>query len=707
MTNLLKINFYFAAAYLLFFIFPEKYFDYATIRYARSIIELIVFLVLSGLNLAALMQIATKKAFTALESISIASAASLLVMPFALLLEHEILGKTAAWLPFFNFLITFSLAVYFHFFSESKVIFQPLTFENQKLKISAVIGNFLKTPYFLPYVLYASFVFVVFGAYYVLPELDPYYWLDQISKYFATNNLAEISGYRPLFSALAYVFIQSAHIDAYAFFKYVLPILSGLALIPATLLASQFKSGLQKAIIILILFASASALLYSQLPIPQAILAITMAYFFLFLAYAWVKKEEIFFYLGGIVAFFSIFYHEAAAIVFLAWLLVFFAFNWKKIKDMVVSNKLPSAILLALILTNFHSSLQNIFSFLAVWMKKIWAAAASLDFNFYFPAQYTNVDGNQMGWSGLEGVIKYYGYYVGPAIILILITFAYSIYSQKSFRNFVKNEATKNKSIITIILLFLVFFSIAEIFPRLFSLAMLPERAWIFGGMFTFIFLLLIFRYFENRLKIIYSLIIFSLLTNLAGALYINDLKKFVTTKEHLQSAEWIQTNLPPNRVIFSDKKINLLKFHSQSKAVRVSPQFYENQEAFEAELVVFENRPLDIKSEYTNYLNTLEQNLNQLKKKNDSAISEIVPIANSIALETKKISEQLSSYSQPTPYAYYIYYAKENENNPYLSRPYYQKSTLNNFIFDQQPEKFRRVYSSKNNDIIIWKILQ
>ena len=193
---------------------------------------------------------------------------------------------------------------------------------------------------------------------------------------------------------------------------------------------------------------------------------------------------------------------------------------------------------------------------------------------------------------------------------------------------------------------------------------------------------------------------------NLTGALYINDLKKFVTTKEHTGSAEWIKTNLPQNRVIFSNKKTNFLKVHSQSKTVSVTSQFYSNQEAFGAELAAFENRPLNIQLEYDAYLSTLEQNFNQLKQKEILLVPEIIPIVNSITAETEKISMELANYNKPNAYSLYIYYTDENENNPYLSRPYYQKSTQNNFIFDQQLEKFQRVYVDNVGDIIIWKIL-
>ena len=706
MKNLLKVNLYFVIIYFLFYIFPEKYLDYSIIRYVRSIIELIVFLVLSGLNLTALLQIKTRQQFTKLESLSIASIFALIIMPFTLLIEYHILGETIEWLPFLNTTATLFPLVFFYFSSKPEIIIHPPKIESKKLDILAIIGNFIKTPYFLSYVLYFSFVFIIFGAYYVLPELDPYYWLEEISKNFAINHLPEINGYRPLFSALAYIFVKSSHIDTYAYFKYVLPILSGLILIPATLLASQFKSNIQKTLILLIPFTSASSILYLQFPIPQAILTISLAYFFIFLTYAWIKKEEFFFYLGGVVAFFSIFYHEASAIIFIVWFLVFLIFDWKKLRNIIISNRLSSILFFALILTNFYSSIQNIFSFPTVWIQKILIASASINLNFYFPAQYANVDGNQMGWLGLDGIIKYYGYYVGPVVILILTCLAYFIYFRKNFRDYIKNETMKSRSIVTIILLFLIFFSIAEIFPRLFSLAMLPERAWSFGGIFAFIFIILIFKYFDDKLKIIYYLIIFSLLMNLTGALYINDLKKFVTTKEHTGSAEWIKTNLPQNRVIFSNKKTNFLKVHSQSKPVSVTSQFYSNQEAFGAELAAFENRPLNIQLEYDAYLSTLEQNFNQLKQKEILLVPEIIPIVNSITAETEKISMELANYNKPNAYSLYIYYTDENENNPYLSRPYYQKSTQNNFIFDQQLEKFQRVYVDNVGDIIIWKIL-
>jgi hypothetical protein len=254
-----------------------------------------------------------------------------------------------------------------------------------------------------------------------------------------------------------------------------------------------------------------------------------------------------------------------------------------------------------------------------------------------------------MGWRNLAGVLKYYAYYVSPAFFLILLFFLYFFVRDTAFIKYSK-ALFFSKEAATLFAAFLLFFSISEILPRLFNIAFLPERGWVFGGIFSIVFLFLLFKQQKSN-KFLCVLVIISLFINLGGALYINNLKKYMITSGNIASAEWIKKNLPSNRIIFSNISQNAMGLYSSSIAVGVPSDFYYNQTIY-------------------------QKNLDQLKpNKNKQNI--------------------------------YIYYSKISANNPYIGRPYYKlPDQPQDFIFDNYSDKFKRVYFDSTNDIIIWKIL-
>src|SRR3989338_3354584 len=107
--------------------------------------------------------------------------------------------------------------------------------------------------------------------------------------------------------------------------------------------------------------------------------------------------------------------------------------------------------------------------------------------NFLFPQQYVNIDGNQMGWGDFFGVVKYYLFYIGPALLVTFFIILCHI-KDNTVRALFRTRESK-----VLIGIFLVFFTIAEILPRLTGIALLPDRAWVFAGMIALFFLITLF----------------------------------------------------------------------------------------------------------------------------------------------------------------------------------------------------------------------
>lgn len=679
-------------------------FDLAFFKYLKSFSSLIITLALVGINLTALIQLFRTQLFSKIEILSIASVLALLIAPLFITLEYTFLGWLFTKLPFINSLIIFILLLIIYY-KKKNVNLENFDFLNLNIKKDNIL-KFIKSPLFFASIICSAAIFIIFSTFYALPELDPYYWYSNFQEMFARGSIMQLFGYRPLFSSLVYIFNQTSEIDFYAVFKYALPFLALLILIPSYLIANSFKSWLQKFLILLLMFINASAFLYSQMPIPQMILNITIFYFTFFLLYSWITQNTLFYFLSGIIILFSYYYHESAALILLIWCAIAILAYGKNLFNFIRNNRLASFLIFFIIVLNFSKFLKGPSSFLTYHFNKIFSFENILKFNFLFPAKYSNIDGNLMGWNDLAGVIKYYIYYVGPVFFIIIAYFLYLFIRNQQFKKYaIKNLAAKE--LLTLFIAFLCFFSISEILPRIFGIALLPERAWVLGGIFSIVFLFLIFKYQKNN-KFLYTLVIISLFINLFGAIYINNLKKYMVTTGNIESAEWIKKNLPENRILFSNSNSGALKLYSQSITVGMPDEFYYSIDAYQENIEQFKYGKIGLNAEYDNLADEMINDVSGLKnydiKKQKNDINFLLE-KNSIV--SKKISNLLSLPNNEGKYNLYIYFSKTNKDNPYIDRPYNKNlSQLQDFIFDKYPEKFKRIYFDQANNIIIWQVL-
>lgn len=680
-------------------------FDLVFFRYLKSISNLIVILVLAGLNLTALIQLFNPKQFSKIEILSIASALALIIPPLLVTLEYSFLNYLSPNLPFINSLAIFILLLII-WQKRKDANLENFDFLDLKIDKTSVL-KFIKSPFFWAFIVLSTTTITTFSTFYALPDLDPYYWMSLFGEQFKKGELTALFSSRPLFSSLAYIFNQSSRVDLYAYFKYIIPILYILVLLPAWMVAEKFDSRIKKFLILLLPLTSASTILYSQTAMPQALIIILSFYFFFFIVYSWINENETFYYLAGATIFLAYFYQELAAIILLPWIIISIFYERTAIKKWVLENNLSSVLILTIII--FYSKfLIQPFAFIYSWIQTI-SNVFELKLNIFFPSVYSNIDGNAMGWGKSLGVTKYYIYYIGFGLILIFLFFAYLMKKNKSFKNFIKEEMRK-KEIQIIISCFIIFFSISEIFPRFFNLALLPERSWIFGGIFSLIFVIFILIFLKNKYKLICYALILAFSVNAAGAIYINGFKKYVITSEQLESAEWIRANLSEKRILFSNGNKNLISFYSGSKMQIVSDDFYYDMDSYSAKIKEYTGSTIDKNKSYKSYLDMEKSNIEILEGKNIFSNKEsALEILNEISNETDSIKKTINetNHQPEDKQTLYIYYAKENEKNPYLNRPYYKNKNINkNFIFDQYLEKFQRIYSDKEEEIIIWKIL-
>jgi hypothetical protein len=672
-------------------------------RIIHDLIQIFVIFIVPGFNLVAILQYFLKKQLSLNEIFTLSVASSLLVIPFILTLEYSKLGILFTTLPILNAVFIFFLTEFFLTLALIKKkgghssLILTMPFEKQHL-----------TEFFLSKELVFSFLFyglIVLGitiSYYHLPDSDPYYWVSKYRILFESGNLTPLSGDRPLFSALSYIFNIGIGIDLYAIFKYILPAFLILLIIPAKLLSKEFPLSLQKVLIFLFPFVNGITLIYLTLPVPQALANIALFFFFTFLAYSWTSKNSFFFLVAGVTAFLGYFYHEVLALPFLTWCLVACYSYRKEIYRKTIENPVTVALLLLLILP----ILQGPWSFLVLRIQSsLLTSLANIHPNLLFPQYYVNVDGNQMGWETLMGITKYYLFYIGPALFLIFSAF---IFSQK---NALKKQVLLCKEGLVFSLSFTIFFSLAEIFPRVTGLAFLPDRAWVLAGPLALFLAIVLFRLPLGRRQFFLFVLIAGFLLNIGAALYINALKKYTFSDGQFAATEWIRQSLPENRVLFSVDNLYPLKLFSDSQVVLMnSPNFYYDIEFFNMQFQEQKNKRQNLDNLSEKKLSEIKQSISEISKKDltrKNAPTILEKVDQSIE-ELKNISAELRNQTKEKNKKFYVYYAGPNPKNPYLGRPYLTilPGKENEMIFNKFPDQFKKVYSDEKEKIFIWEIL-
>lgn len=634
------------------------------------------FLFGTGACVTLILQWLFKKTFDAGEFLSLSFFMSFLISPLLLNLEFSLLKSIANWHPIINIFLLLVPASILLFFKKTTL---P-SFVSRHALLS-----FYSHPLFLAFVFGIIFLLLQVFSFSPLPDLDPYKWLYKYTYQFE-NHLLDYAE-RPFFGSLIFAATALTGITIAEFFKYFLPLLLLTALIPGWLVAKTFPDKSSQWIFLFFLFSIPNVVLYAGTAMPQAPFIVLCYFITFFLLYSYLKHDDFFLYASGVAIFLAFFYHQTALLMLPAWILPVIIAKRKAI----FGNK-KILLLLTLILLGSLQFLKPLYEFGLHWIYKL--APAFLEkahFNWFYPAQYSNVDRNLMGWSSLSGIIKFYAYYVGPVLGLILLSFLLLSFHKK-FRSFVLEKLFGNPALSIIFLSFLTFFIIAEVFPRFPGVALLPDRAWVFAGIFGYIFLFLLLQYFPKISSKAAILFTACFLLAISGTLYINYLKRYLISPLQLESAEWIKTTLPENRLFLSYGYRGLLPVYAESTIVNIPNEVYceTNYQSFEKTIQGLET------------------------SKRILTISPLSVIPTLTAPVSNKYIYTLTPLSSLKEKSLYIYYSQVHTKNPYRDRPYSMKSwgikpcSEGKFLFDQFPQKFERVYQ-KNDDfdeVIIWKVL-
>lgn len=699
-TTLARVN---IAVYLLYFLFAwfTRYFEIINGRYLESFLLVLIIFVLGGLNITSILQVFVGKIFSRMEFVNIAAAAAFVVVPLINLVEISFFGSYNRVIVLANSAVFYVLAVIICKFvavSNSKKICNPVfeirTSDKKNLLFFGLI-----------ILIYSAVVGVIVTAYYALPDFDPYYWMSRTQACIAGGINSNCFSDRSLYEGLNLLFSHATEIDIYAYFKYVVPFFSLIIALPAFLVASAAKTISGKLTIALLPLAVPSTLLYLYTPMPQAAAIILSFYFLYWLFYSRAQSNDLFFYLAGAVSFLIFWYHEVGIFFFMIWLIVAIMKDGKRMLAFLRYHKFFMIFIFFLLLSNI-AYIRKPYDFASFWVNNL-VSSVRIAPNLRFPASYINIDGNNMGWSGGMGVAKYYLFYVGP---LLLVVFIFSLYrvlkSRDEFIDKIKKRTFSKESAV-LVLAFIFFFVFAEILPRLFSFAFLPERVWIFAGISAF-FLLGTFGADWERSAPVRRIFLVSIVIGVMGAVYINHQKGFALPNYRLDAAKWIQKNLPSDRIILSVGDKNLIRYYAQSRYYLMPEGFYCDKNVTGG-VAVWDyftrgNVPYLPTKETVekSFRNELSEYLN---KKEPPTISSVQAIVGKYAVLAGYGDKGLGREDLIS--STYIYYYKDDPRNPYSDRPYYKKPLdCDKTVFESYPDSFQLVYD--NNEMVkIWKIIK
>jgi len=694
--SLLGIN---IGTYLLYFLFAvvtRNHID-SPAKYAESFFALAVIFVLGGLNITALLQVFLNKKFTRLEFVNISAGFAFLGVILINFVEMMFFHKYVLSVIMANSALIFLLG----FFISKKILSQRKSdFRNPVFSFSKRDKN--ESMFFLLIVvIYTVVVGKIVAAYYALPDIDPYSWMLHTQACINADDITSCFGGRPLYEVLNLLFVRAAKIDLYVYFKYIFPFLSLLVVLPAVMVARRANTFAGKILIAILPLTVPSTLLYLLTPMPQAIAIILIFFFFYWLLYSHFSGNNYFYYLAGVISLFMFWYHEVGLFFFIGWFFVTFFRERKNILKFILTHRVTAAVFLTLLLSNLHY-LQQPCEFVINWMNNLSGVFFHIKINRYFPAAYMNIDGSGMGWPGAAGVAKYYLFYAGPLVILLLLlSLMYTIKNRKLFlRNIVKKEY------LVLFSLFVLFFFFAEITPRLFSLAFLPERIWIFAGIVVLFPIMHYVLIWKNKL-IIYLLLIFAAI-GVSGAIYVNQQKKFTLPDYRINAATWIRKNLPNDRIILSVGDKNLIRFYSKSRYYLMPSSFYCDDSInslstiwsyFSDGRIIYSPKQENIEKNFRTDL------ASYLAKENTPTISEVQTMVSEYLAQES--SDDVRLGQEDLLSLGYIYYYRDDPRNPIMDRPYYQKkSSCEIPVFEKYPSSFRMIYNDKEM-VKIWKIIK
>jgi len=690
MRRIILINFFLVGFWLIFFALSKINFPYFVYVWG------ILILFLPGLNLSLLFEQITAQRQGVAKIIFWSFLATCIITPkiiYSISSWQNNLGvESKTMIIFFAWwLLTFLLFVISYFIKH----FEPTEFVWSKIKNHRI--------FWWAILIWALFLVGNFLLYRFMPGADTYKYVLRIETGMQTHLINETS--RALFYVFSWMLFFLSRIPIYFIYKAILPSLS----IIFILLFYQYAKQISQNKFVL-LFSTLGIVTFPIIIMellmsrPQLIFLLTFP-IVLFLATDLLKNRKPQNLLWSLylltIVFVGIRVHQFFIILSAIVLIGFLVFYWPVIKKY----PWPSILIIILLGYYFYSLLIkfNLIKFINPFLNAILHP----QFKLWFINNYTNIDGYQMGWPGYT-FIYYYGYNIGIALVALLILIVVKkVKIALDFRN-----------TWLYFLSFFIFFSIAEIFPRL-GLNYLPDRAWLLASLSLLFFLPLLLEKFINNFNFKFTLpfLIGLLIISVAVSWYITYAKQGRITENEFKVSQYIQDNLPQDAAIISQSSNGVMIRHFAKRIIVVPPtRDFFNDKWSGKELLFINDLPdyLSKESYYLKQKKNLEQIIKEIENKivNAKTYGEINDLTKKLvrsAQKLRKINQSLAEIKEKNLKRIrpvYILYSKDQFSTMSGQRSWWKDKNFYNANldkFNEHPEYFRKIYDQ--DGIYVWEV--
>lgn len=393
------------------------------------------------------------------------------------------------------------------------------------------------------YIFYILLHRIFFYYYRFIPEWDSYGYLIKIEN---TINSGFLSAtYRELFNPSVVLLSVFSKVEPYKILSFWMILLQSSLLILVKLMCEKLRlSGLAKVVAYLMVFAFPVLNMEIDMVRPQNLFIIALPIVFYLIYRDGKVPNTINWLIIFIISMVGIKYHEFFFFVFT--LLLFYLGDrailaYKKHG----SKKDRTIILLCMVITGLLAFiLKDKIQILVLVRQIVTGILGSIDsvenWRWWFLSGYsTDGDGYEMGWQGLSGIVKYYGYYFSPAGLLAGLSLIYFYFGKKIF------VTVNNYYWIILLLVFGIF---AEVLPRM-GYIFLPERFWLNISLILFFLSMFILKKLN---KVFIILLGIFCVVGLVASVYVASQKKSLITANEFKSVEWIKNNTSPDSIFIT-----------------------------------------------------------------------------------------------------------------------------------------------------------
>lgn len=556
--------------------------------------------------------------------------------------------------------------------------------------------------FFISILVLLTFMAINFLLYKYIPEADGYGYMERINKFLAEGAITTSNLSRPLFYSYVLDLMALTKIPIFWLFKVVLPLLGSLIFAPFFLTARRYFRGTNLVFASLLPFYFPVVTMEILYPRPQLIF-ISSLVFAVYLIIESCQKEGLIPLLSLIAfAFIGTKYHEFFMLLFLIAIVGFIIAKRKEIIQKP-SHYAAGAIILFAIAYPWMRDMK-LFQAIFYFFKPFAHYTIHPKLNMWFIDSYVNTDGNPMGWPGLSWIL-YYGYNLGlvfPVVAAALLL--------------LRGKFEKSKRAIPgiVIFTFILFFAIAEVYPRL-GLAFLPDRAWLFVALMLAYISLLKLADIKSKIvnsKIWIPAIIVLMLCSFTVSWCLTYQKQGWVTKNERSAAQFIKDKTPADSIIITQGTNDPLINFFAERYFLMPPGYLFMEANAAADNYYYGSIPelVSHKSQLSiNKVGLLESSIQVLNELKNEQIPERVAQGKIIGNleELEKTNQELARVNKEHLDAsrpVYILYSKDKFKTLNNSREWFQKSNFYGADLTKFSEpRYTLVYQA--NSVYIWRV--